>query len=79
MSIVFSGPDGVATYQAIVLKHGLALYAKTRMRPNRAWTPTAMLATAGKITGKTYKRGAYAQAVADLEQWIEANGTAGEG
>ena len=78
MTTVFSGPQGVATYRAIVIKHGLKLYAKTGMQPNRAYTPTAMLRTAGQITGKAYKRGQYAQAIADLESWIAINGTAGE-
>jgi hypothetical protein len=78
MAIVFSGPAGVNTYRAIVVKHGLKLYAKTGMKPNRAYTPTAMLATAGQITGKTYKRGAYQEAIADLEAWIAVNGTSGK-
>jgi hypothetical protein len=75
--LTFSGPKGVATYRAITLKHGLKLYAKHGIKPNSAWTPTAMLRTAGQITGKTYKRGQYEQAIADLEAWINANGTSG--
>ena len=77
MSMTFEGPDGVATYQAIAIKHGLKLYAACGIKPNRAWTPTAMLATAGRITGKTYKRGQFQQAIADLECWIQINGTNG--
>jgi len=77
MTIMFTGEAGVATYRAIALKHGLKLYANTGMKPNRAWTPTAMLRTAGQITGKTYKRGQYRQAIADLTAWINANGTSG--
>ena len=78
MTITFSGPGGVATYRAIALKHGLKLYADTGMKPNRAWTPTAMLRTAGEITGQTYKRGQYRQAIRDLTVWINANGTIGD-
>ena len=72
----FSGTRGVTTFQAIALKHGLLLYAKTGMKPNRAWTPSAMLKTAGHITGHTYKRGNYAGAVVDLERWIAEHGAA---
>lgn len=78
MSITFTGPGGVTTYRAITLKHGLAFYAKTGIKPNRGWTPSAMLRTAGQITGKTYKRGQYQQAVDDLTAWINANGTIGD-
>jgi hypothetical protein len=66
---VFAGLDSVRLFQAMALKSGLRLYAKTGMRPNRAWTPSAMLKTAGSITGKDYKRGQYEQAAADLETW----------
>ena len=54
------------TYQILAVAQGLKLYAKTGMQPSRAWTPKAMLATAGRLTGKTYKRGQYVQAEADL-------------
>jgi hypothetical protein len=75
-TIVFEGPAGVATYRAIVLKHALTLYAKHGIKPNRAYTPTAMLQAAGQITGKVYRRGQYELAAADLESWITANGRA---
>jgi hypothetical protein len=74
----FTGRDGIATYRAIALKHGIVLYAKCRMKPNRLWTPTAMLRAAGGITGETYKRGQYDRAIAGLDAWIAANGTTGE-
>ena len=60
----------VSTYQAIVIKSALKLYVRTGMKANRAYTPTAMLRTAGNITGSTYKRGQYAEAIAGLEAWI---------
>jgi hypothetical protein len=73
----FTGQDGVSTYQAIVLKSALKMYAAHGMRVNRAYTPTAMLKLAGAITGQTFKRGQYTQALEALEAWIEANGTTG--
>jgi len=76
--ITFTGKDGVATYRAITIKHGLKFYAKTGVKPNRGWTPTAMLRAAGEITGNTYKRGEYDRASADLQAWIDANGTVGD-
>lgn len=75
----FSGTRGVQTFRAISLKHGLKLYSKTGMLPNRAWTKGNMLATAGAITGVAYKpraRDSVVRAIADLERWIEANGAA---
>jgi hypothetical protein len=72
-AIVFSGAPAVSVYVAITLKHGLRLYAKTGMKPNRAWTPTNMLAKASEITGKTFKRGQFQQAIDALESWIEEN------
>ena len=68
----FVGPDAVALFRATALKSGLNMYAKCKMQPNRAWTPTAMLAAAADITKKTYKRGQYTQAAADLQIWIDA-------
>ena len=65
----FVGPDAIALYRATAIRSGLKMYAKCGMRPNRAWTPTAMLKAAGEITGKTYKRGQYLSAAADLEIW----------
>lgn len=78
MTIIFSGKAGVDTYRAIAIRSGLRLYIKCGMKPNRAWTPTNMLRVAGQITGNVYKRGQYEQAIADLDDWIKANGTTGE-
>ena len=69
----FIGPAQVQLYRAITLKHGLILYSRTRMKPNSAWTPMAMLREAGKITGQTYRRGAYHAAALDLDRWIKEN------
>jgi hypothetical protein len=58
-------------YVAISLKHGLKLYAKTGMRPNRSWTPTAMLRKATEITGRKYKRGQHGEAAADVGRVLD--------
>ena len=57
-------------YQACALKVGLRLYARTKIRPGRGWTPTAMLRTATSLTHTAYRRGEYEKAIADLEVWI---------
>lgn len=66
----FVGPDAVALFRAATIASGLRLYAKTGMRPNRMWTPTAMLAAATGITGKKYRRGEYAKAAEDVSKWV---------
>ena len=74
----FVGKAGVATYRAIAIKHGLRLFAATGLRPNRSWTPSAMMKAASGITGRKYAARDYAGAVADLTAWIDANGTTGQ-
>jgi hypothetical protein len=67
----FAGPDSVALYRATVLRSALQLYARTGMKPNRAYTPTRMLRTAEAITHKKYKRGEYQRAANDLKIWCD--------
>lgn len=68
----YVGPDGVALYRACVLRTGLRVYAKHKLRINRGYSPMAMLKAATSITGRTYTRGQYLSAAADLTAWIEA-------
>lgn len=68
----FSGPDAVALFRATALWSALRLYARAKIKPNRAWTPTVMLKMAGDICGKTYKRGQYEEAAADVKIWMDA-------
>jgi hypothetical protein len=70
----FTGKAGVSTFQALVLKQGLKLFAATGMKPNRQWTPSAMMKLAASITGKKFKARDYLGAVAELEKWIAENG-----
>ena len=69
--ITLAGPDAVNLYRAAMLKSGLAMYAKSKMLLTRAMTPSAMLAMATQYTGKTYKRGQYAQAAQDVDVWVQ--------
>ena len=67
----YVGEDATRAFQAIAIAHALKFYAKTGMKVNRMYTPTAMLKVATSITGKSYKRGAYAEAGDDLQKWAD--------
>lgn len=72
----FVGIDAVSLFSATALKHGLSMYAKFKMMPNRAWTPTAMLKAATRLTGKKYKRGQHQIAADDVKVWCDAMASA---
>ena len=57
MSVSFVGREQVAAAQVIILAGALRLYLRTGMKPNRAYTPTAMRAAVSRITGVEYPRG----------------------
>ena len=73
----------VRAFQARTIARALRLYAKTGLKPNRAYTPSAMLATASNITGLTFKRGEYeraaqacdfaAETIMTLAAYVKAN------
>jgi hypothetical protein len=67
---IFEG-SAVEVFRLLAIAQGLDLYAKTKMRPNRLWTPGAMLRNATAATGNTYKRGQYGQAAADIRAVVE--------
>lgn len=70
----FVGPDAVALFAAVALRSAIDLYLNTGMKASRFHTPTNMLLTASRTTGKQYKRGkaGLALAAADLNFWIDA-------
>ena len=59
--------EEVNTFVLVTLKGAIKLYIQTGMKANRAYTPTNMLAKAGELLGKTYKRGQLQQAHDDLQ------------
>lgn len=67
---IFEG-SGVEAFRLLAIASGLELYAKTKIKPNRAWTPTAMLRNASMATGKPYRRGAYYEAAADIRKVVD--------
>lgn len=72
----FVGEKAVNIFALMTLKHGIALYAQTGMRPSRAYTPTAMKAAAERATGKKYNRGDWHTMVHDLDVVIRAKRSA---
>lgn len=70
----FTGELGIKIYTAVAVRHGLMLYKDTGMKPNRNWTPTAMIAKAKEITRKTcIKPRGCNQAIKELNAWLEVN------
>lgn len=67
---------GVQVYRAAAIASGLRLYAKSGMKPNRAWTPTAMLRAASEITGQKFKPRDYLGAADALSAWAQATAAA---
>ncbi len=63
----FTGSD-VNIFRALAIASALDLYAKTGMKVNRAYTPTAMIAAANEMTGHVYRRGQYAAAAMALRE-----------
>lgn len=68
----FSGEGAVNVFAMAALASGLRLYAKTRMLPNRAWTPKAMMAAATYHTGQTFKARDYIGAADALSVKVQA-------
>lgn len=50
----FTG-EGVNVFAMAVIASGLRLYASTGIRPNKAYTPKAMMAAAERYTGMRFK------------------------
>lgn len=67
----YVGKDAVELFRAIAIRGGLQMYAKCGMIPNRGWTITKMLAAAGGVTHKKYRRGQAQLAADDLTKWID--------
>jgi len=65
----YIGEDSTRLFQAKVVKQGLRA-CKLGMRLSRNATPTTLFALTKQFTGKSYKRGQYDIAIADLDIWI---------
>ena len=60
-------------YRLVALKQALKIHVQTqgRMRLTRTATPTSMLLMASEYTGKRYRRGQQAQALADIQEVLD--------
>lgn len=58
-------------YQVIVIKKALEVYARTGMRVNGSYTPSNMMKTAEKLTGRKFKKGDYVGAAKALGEKLE--------
>lgn len=69
MSGSFIDPDA---YRVLVLRQALRIHVVSggKMRMTRTATPTRLLAMASEVTGRQYKRGQHAVALADIEELI---------
>lgn len=53
-------------YQALAIASALKLYASTKIKVSSSYTPTAMMRTATRITGQTFRARDYLGASAAL-------------
>lgn len=67
----FAGEGAVNVFAMAVIASGLRLYAKTGMLPNRAYTPTKMMAAAERYLGQTFKKRDYLGAAEALSQRVQ--------
>lgn len=68
----FVGHEAVDVFAMAVIASALRLYAKTGLRVNRAYTPSAMLAAATRHTGIAFKRGQYVAAADALSAKVQS-------
>jgi hypothetical protein len=66
----YAGPDATELFRAAALKAALKL-AIAGIPATRGFTLTKGLALCIRYTGRTYRRTEAAQALADLQVWIE--------
>lgn len=69
---MFAGEAAVNVFACLTVASALALYAKTGIKVNRAYTPSAMLAFVERTTGVKFKRTQYAEAAQYLKTWAQA-------
>ena len=69
---VFATPATINAFQCLTIASALSLYAKTGLKANQAYTPSAMLNFVNKTTGMHFKRTQYAEAAQYLRTWARA-------
>lgn len=70
----YVGPAATTFFAAMTVKHGIRMWVEVGMLPNRAWTPSRMLAKAAEIMGREKpfpkSKAGGRKAVAELDSWI---------
>ena len=56
---VLNTPPQIHSFRARVIATALEVYAKTGVKVNKAYTPTAMMKAAQELTGKTFAKRDY--------------------
>ena len=70
---VFVGEGAVNVFAMAAIASGLRLYAATGMRPNRMWTPKAMMEAASQhLNGRKFKSRDYEGAAKALSERVQA-------
>jgi hypothetical protein len=69
---MYAGPEAVSVFRAYVIASALKMYAKHKIKANRAYTPTNMLAAVHEITGMKFKRTQMMEAAQFLQLWADA-------
>jgi len=70
--MILDTPEQINAYRALVIAKGLEMWAKHKMKLNRAYTPKNMMQAAAEITGKKYKARDYLVAAQDIRNLLEA-------
>lgn len=68
----FVGPLAVKWHGVVGLRAAIKMYKEAGIIPTHGVGITLMMRSATAITGKSYKRGQYDAAIADLTTWIQA-------
>lgn len=68
----FIGTEAVNVFAMAVIASSLRLYAETGMKPNRAYTPSAMMRAAEHHTGLKFKKRDYLGAADALSAKVQA-------
>lgn len=69
-TIFFDGPDAVHVFRCIAIESAAALYLRTGIKANRAYTPTAMRNAMNEDSGSKAKN--LKQSLHDHVLWLEA-------
>lgn len=69
---MYAGPEAVNVFRCYVIGSAMKLYAKTGIKANRMYTPTAMLNAVHEITGMRFKRTQMMEAAQFLILWADA-------